>query len=222
MDGIMPLKPIKNIDQEVQFPKGLEFRADVVWNKIETKKEQHLPKAMFFWIAAASVAFLLSLFLFGDSKEILLDDNQLVTGRSKKEVNFDLKIERPTFSISEAKPVEIENKEKPDLEKFEVSEEIISNEKSKPLTETSNLKNQVHLIKELEEKDENPKKLSPAALHLQKSLAKLDKDKSADQIVLVQKFDLLNELNVGRVQASTTTLPNSVFQSIKKESNERN
>lgn len=108
------------------------------------------------------------------------------------------------------------------MEKLAVKAEELSQEKAKSIVETVDFKNEKLVINEPEVKDEKSKELSPAALHLQKSLARLNKDKSADQVVFVEKFNLLNELNVGRVQASTNTLPNSVFQSIKKESNERN
>lgn len=222
MDGIMPLKPIKDIDQEVQLSKELEFRAEIVWNKIQAKKERPSSKAIIYWFGAASVTLILSLFLFGNENETVIDDSQMATGRTKAEVNFDLKIEKPEVLITEAKPVQTGAVQKPNLEKLMVNAEVVSQDTARSMVETVILKNEILVIKEPEVKDEKPKDLTPAALHLQKSLARLNKDKSADQLVFVEKFNLLNELNVGRVQASTNTLPNSVFQSIKKESNERN
>lgn len=217
----MRLKPHKNIDEEIQLPRELEFRQEAVWNKIQTKKERSPSNAIFYWFGAASVAFLLGLFFFGTEKEEV-DDSQMITGRSTKEVIFDLKTEKTPFLNIDESPNQIE-----------VAQKRLSDERKgvvENLTEDSTLtifprkvaQIEVLQLNDLEVIEEKQKELSPAALHLQKSLAKLNKDKSADQVLFVEKFNLLNELNIGKVQASTNTLPNSIFQSIKKESNEKN
>lgn len=218
----MRLKPIKNFDKEVHLPKELEFRQETVWNKIQSKKERSPSKAIIYWSGAASVAFLLGLFLFGTKKETQIDDSRLVTGRSTKEVIFETKIERPQILNLDKTPIQVEGEQKPSSKRVLGNLEILT--EKPPLNYSTRKVTPVtkFLINEPEVIEEKPKELSPAALHLQKSLARLNKDKSAEQVLLVEKFNLLNDLNIGKVQASTNTSPNSVFHSIKKDSNERN
>jgi hypothetical protein len=65
--------------------------------------------------------------------------------------------------------------------------------------------------------------LSPAALRLQKSLRKMNPNKLSDQILIVEKFNLLRELTSYQSQsASGSQLPNSIFQLPKKNRNENN
>lgn len=222
MDGIMPLKPIKDIDQEVQLPKELEFRADAVWNKIQSKKERSPSKAIIYWFGAASVTLILSLFLFGNENETVIDDSQMATGRTTKDVIFDPKIQKTPHLRADEKPKQKEIIQKPLSEKIIENLEVLDEDSTLTNSSRNMAQTEVLQLEEPEMMEEKPKELSPAALHLQKSLAKLNKDKSTDQVVFVEKFNLLNELNVGKVQAYTNPLPNSVFQSIKKESNERN
>jgi hypothetical protein len=72
--------------------------------------------------------------------------------------------------------------------------------------------------------EDNPtQELSPAALRLQKSLQKLDPNKSAGQILIVEKFNLLKEFTIYQSQsASGSQQPTSIFQLPKKNRNENN
>ncbi|TDK46702.1 hypothetical protein [Algoriphagus formosus] len=64
------------------------------------------------------------------------------------------------------------------------------------------------------------KKLSPAAMRLKRSLQKMDNENVPDQTMVVEKFNLLRELQGYPMEASAKQNPTSIYNQLNKRINE--
>ena len=219
----MRLNTEKNIDREVHLPSNLEFRAEKVWSKIESKDSK---RSKFPWLFVSLATVVASLVLFiwtPKTEEIQINDKILVTGltRVPAEPKLDLsrllpvKQEKPTEKAKvssdkkEAKELDL-----PDLEKskllFVTIAESIPEIPKEPL---KSIKSEENLA---------PKSLSPAALLLKKNLTNTNRELIANQILIQEKFKLKNELAILALDKSSSNATGTVFESLKKKSYAKN
>ncbi len=222
----MRLKSQGNIDKDAQLPEGVEFRKDLIWDQIQ--KEQPRKRPVFWWLAAACLLVGIAFLFYPRAKDesvilpIIAQNNTL---EPKVNVVPEVISEIEVLQESEIKLVEIKEREL-------VTPLIVEKENPVFTDSSSNLdltfidsqktiKPMVAIVPIIQAKADQ--ELSPAALRLQKSLRKMNPNKLSDQILIVEKFNLLRELTSYQSQsASGSQLPNSIFQLPKKNRNENN
>jgi hypothetical protein len=219
----MPLD-IKNIDKKAALPEGIDFRKELIWENIKTQKKSRL--SIFWpWMVAALVILGFCLPFLKNSKpvEITGQEIDLIVSNSVHDfpelenpvLEFqvpDLIEKRIPVQKTEVKEIEIEPGEKERIsDEIPIFKSIVA-EPVKPLEIATN----EQLYNDVQEE----KKLSPAAMRLKRSLQKMDKSKAPDQTLIVEKFNLLQELETYPLQASTGQKSTSIYNQLIKGKNE--
>lgn len=219
----MPLD-IKNIDKKAALPEGIDFRKELIWEKIKTQKKSRL-RVLWPWMVAAMVILGFGIFFLKNSKPIEITGQEIDLIVSNSTHDFP-KLENPVLEFQD--PGLIENKSpmqeigaeevalKPEV-KEKVSDEIpifkdLITEPTNPLKIAS--------YKRSDDDLQEKKQLSPAAMRLKRSLQKINKEKAPDQTLIVEKFNLLQELQTYPLQASTGQKSTSIYNQLIKGKNE--
>jgi|GEM_PF-1697814 len=221
----MRLKSKGNIDKDAQLPEGIEFRQDLIWAQIQNKQPKERP--VFWWVAAACLLVGIAFLFYPRAEEesvrpIIAQNNTL-----EPKVNVVPKVISEIEDLQESEIKLVEIKERELVSPLTVEKEFLIFKDLLPEFELPFgdsqiiIKPMIAIVPFIEDKAEQ--ELSPAALRLQKSLRKMDANKVSDQILIVEKFNLLRELTSYQSQsASGSQLPHSIFQLPKKNRNENN
>lgn len=219
----MPLD-IKNIDKKAALPEGIDFRKELIWKKIQTRKKSKL-RVFWPWLVAAMVILGFGLSFLKNSKPVEIEGQEIDLIASNSVHDFPI-LENPVLEFQDPELIEkripVQKTEVKEIAKQPETKAVFSDEISifksivakpiKPLKIASN----EQLYSDLHEE----KKLSPAAMRLKRSLQKMDKEKAPDQTLIVEKFNLLQELETYPFQASTGQKSTSIYNQLIKGKNE--
>ena len=219
----MPLD-IKNIDKEAGLPEGIEFRKELVWEKIQTRKKSKL-RLFWPWMVAAMVILGFGLSFLKNSKpvEVTGQEIELISKWQSEDLpivqNQEIPIEEPEIilenpSLTLVEKEEIKPRSKSGIEtQLEVTffrSSILDSAKSIGLASMEPLNLQVSV----------DKPLSPAASRLQKTLDRMNKGQKIEETLIVEKFNLRKELNDRAVQATSKSNASPALNQLFKNRNE--
>ena len=213
----MPLD-IKNIDKKAALPEDIDFRKEMIWEKIQTRKKSKL-RLFWPWMVAAMVILGFGLSFLKNSKPVEIAGQEIDLMASNSVHDFP-KLENPVLEfqvpdlIEKRIPVqktEVKEIAKQPETKAGFSDEIsifksIVAEPIKPLEIASN----EQLYSDLHEE----KKLSPAASRLQRSINKVNPNIASEQSLVADRFDLIKTLQIHSIQASSKSTPNSSINNL--------
>jgi hypothetical protein len=219
----MPLD-IKNIDKKAALPEDIDFRKEMIWEKIQTRKKSKL-RLFWPWMVAAMVILGFGLSFLKNSKPVEIAGQEIDLMASNSVHDFP-ELENPVLDFQAPDLIErripVQKTEVKEIAKQPETKAVFSDEISifksivaepiKPLEIASN----EQLYSDLHEE----KKLSPAAMRLKRSLQKMDKEKAPDQTLIVEKFNLIQELETYPLQASTGQKSTSIYNQLIKGKNE--
>ncbi|SDC58203.1 hypothetical protein SAMN04488104_100226 [Algoriphagus faecimaris] len=213
----MPLD-IKNIDKKAALPEEIEFRKELVWGKVQTRKKSKL--TIFWpWVVAALVVIGFGLSFLGrvETPEIPVEENIL----TEKNSGYDLpKLENPTlepqesdviikkssFQAIKSNKIEIKSEVRE-----KISDEIpIFNSAFPESLEPREIASSEQFDAPLQEE----KQLSLAASRLQRSIKKMNPNVAAEQTLVAERFDLIRKLQSYPVQASSKNTSNASLNSL--------
>ncbi|WP_100628409.1 hypothetical protein [Algoriphagus formosus] len=219
----MPLD-IKNIDKKAALPEDIDFRKEMIWEKIQTRKKSKL-RLFWPWMVAAMVILGFGLSLLKNSKPVEIAGQEIDLIASNSVHDFP-ELENPVLDFQVPDLIErripVQKTEVKEIAKQPETKAVFSDEISifksivaepiKPLEIASN----EQLYSDLHEE----KKLSPAAMRLKRNLQKMDKENVPDQTMVVEKFNLLRELQGYPMEASAKQNPTSIYNQLNKRINE--
>lgn len=218
----MRLKPEENIDKEARIPDGIEFRAELLWSKIEEKQNPKKKKPVFWWVAAACAILAIGYSIYPGEEEAVRSESLISeTLEPKIQLMEEEVLAEEVSKLAAMVPKKVEPSSGPKLAENggvpSDSEPKVGLELPEPQKVALPL---IAITPTIEEPAEP--KLSPAALRLQRSLQKLDPNKSAGQTLIVEKFNLFRELQRYPTQAATNQKSTSVISHLIKGKNENN
>ena len=217
----MRLESNKNIDKTAQLPEGIEFRSEIIWGKIQDQREPK-KRAGFWWYAAACAIVILCISYYSPD-ESTTSSNELLTQINQTQNVFMPLLEKP--KKEEEKPKKKFYQSARSDQKFVVKKEEKIDSVEVPES-IPGLIAKTDIRGVSLDSSPNPdslEELSPAAQRLQKSLNNLNFNKKPEERLIVEKFNLIRELNSYQSQTATNSnLPNSVFQLTKRYKNENN
>lgn len=217
----MRLKSNKNIDKAAQLPEGIEFRSEIIWGKIQDQRQPE-KKAGFWWYAAACAVMVVFIQYFS-KEELSTSSNELLTQIDQTQNVFMPILEKPEKKLENPPEKSAVLARLDQKYMVKVIENIDSRKISEPIQQLIAKSDKIGVGLDSSANSDSLVVLSPAAQRLQKSLNKLNPNKKAEERLIVEKFNLIRELNGYQSQtAATTNLPNSVFQLSKKYRNESN
>lgn len=213
----MPLD-IKNIDKKAALPEDIDFRKEMIWEKIQTRKKSKL-RVFWPWMVAAMVILGFGLSFLKSSKPVEIEGQEIKLIVSDP-IPVLPKLENPVVEFQYPELVENKSSLKKAVVKERAREtmtiEVFSDETSifesiiadpvKPLEIASN----EQLYHGLHEE----KQLSPAASRLQKSIEKVNPNVAAEQSLVADRFDLIKTLQIHSIQASSKSTSNSSLTSL--------
>jgi hypothetical protein len=213
----MPLD-IKNIDKKAALPKDIDFRKELIWEEIQTRKKSKL-RLFWPWMVAAMVILGFGLSFLKNSKPVEIAGQEIDLMASNSVHDFP-KLENPVLEfqdpdliekripvqITEVKEIEIESGEKERIsDEISIFESIVA-EPVKQLEIAAFELSDTHLNEE--------KPLSPAASRLQRSINKVNPNVTAERTLVAERFDLMKTLKSYPVQASSKNTSNSSLNSL--------
>ncbi|MBY5952059.1 hypothetical protein KUV23_13805 [Algoriphagus marincola] len=213
----MPLE-IENIDKKAALPEGIDFRKELIWEKIKTQKKSKL-RVFWPWMVAALVILGFGLSFLKNSKlvEITGQEIDLIVSNSVHDfpelenpvLEFqvpDLIEKRIPVQKTEVKEIKIEPGEKERIsDEIPIFKSIVA-EPVKPLEIATN----EQLYNDVQEE----KKLSPAATRLQRNINKVNPNITAEQSLVADRFDLIKTLQIHSVYASSKNTSNTSLNSL--------
>ncbi|WP_439475159.1 hypothetical protein [Algoriphagus formosus] len=181
----------------------------MIWEKIQTRKKSKL-RLFWPWMVAAMVILGFGLSFLKNSKPVEIAGQEIDLIASNSVHDFP-KLENPIleFQVPDLieKRIPVQKTEVKEIVNQPETKAVFSDEISifksivaepiKPLEIASN----EQLYRDLHEE----KKLSPAARRLQQTIKRMKKEEKIQETLIVEKFNLLNELNNRAIQASTKT-----------------
>jgi hypothetical protein len=216
----MRLESNKNIDKTAQLPEGIEFRSEIIWGKIQDQREPK-KRAGFWWYTAACAVVILCISYFSPD-ESTTSSNELLTQINQTQNVFMPLLEKPKKEEEKPKKKFYQSARSDQKYVVKKEEKIDSVEVSKAIQGlvAKTVLGEINLAphSRLESKEE----LSLAARRLKKTLENLNKDQVASQTLVVEKFNILNEIIKSNTQASTKGGSGTSLSKILKNKNEKN
>jgi hypothetical protein len=213
----MPLD-IKNIDKKAALPEDIDFRKELIWEKIQTRKKSKL-RLFWPWMVAAMVILGFGLSFLKNSKPVDIESQEIDLMANNSVHDFP-KLENPVldFQVPDLieKRIPVQKAKFKEIAKQPETKAVFSDEISifksivaepiKPLEIASN----EQLYSDLHEE----KKLSPAASRLQRSINKVNPNIAAEQSLVADRFDLIKTLQIHSIQASSKSTSNSSINNL--------
>lgn len=219
----MPLD-IKNIDKKAALPEDIDFRKEMIWEKIQTRKKSKL-RVFWPWMVAAMVILGFGLSFLKSSKPVEIEGQEIKLIASDP-IPVLPKLENPVVEFQGpdliGKRIPVQKTEVKEIETNpELNEKISDRDSVFRSTFFESSKSVEIAALELSDTRLNQEKpLSPAATRLKRSLQKMNKENVPDQTIVVEKFNLLRELQGYPLEASAKQNPTSIYNQIIKGKNE--